>query len=155
MTCTRSRWIWRGATLLIVMLQSTIPQRASGQWHAELMPGLRFGPPLRASAAVALAYGRELRGASFAGPIALGDVGIGGARASVGYLVAGPFASGIELLGSGIRTWGSPAQLEQNRTLAGGEVRVSYFLLNVGLGVFRPLQGERKTRFYLNVGLGI
>jgi len=154
----RSRWVWRGSALLIVMLEGVIPQRVSAQWRAELMPGLRFGPPLRASAAVGVAYGNQLGAVQFAGPIALGDVGLGGARASVGYLFAGPFASGIELLGSGLRTWGSPSQLEKNRTLAGGEVRVSYFLVNVGLGVFRPVSGfadDRRTRFYLNVGLGI
>ena len=88
----------------------------------------------------------------------VGEVGVGGWRASVGYLVAGPFASGIEVLGSAMRTWGSPAQLRKNQTLAGGEVRMSYFLVNVGLGVFRPMSGfaeDRRTRYYLNVGLGI
>jgi hypothetical protein len=90
--------------------------------------------------------------------MAVGEVGVGGWRGSVGYLVAGPFASGIEVLGSAMRTWGSPAQLRKNQTLAGGEVRMSYFLVNVGLGVFRPVSGfvdDRRTRFYLNVGLGI
>lgn len=140
------------------MLQGVIPQRAVAQWRAEMLPGLRFGPPLKASVAIGVAYGNRTAGSPFAGPIALGDVGIGGARASVGYFLAGPFASTFELLGSGLRTWGSPAQLEKNRTLAGGEVRVSYFLVNVGLGVFRPISGDgsdRKTRYYLNIGLGI
>ncbi len=123
-----------------------------------MLPGVRFGPPLRASLAVGAAYGNRGAGWSFAGPMVLGDVGIGGARASVGYLFAGPFASGIELLGSALHTWGSPSQLKRNRTLAGGEVRVSYFLVNAGLGVFSPVSGfgtDRRTRFYLNVGLGI
>jgi hypothetical protein len=90
--------------------------------------------------------------------MALGEVGVGGWRGSLGYLVAGPLASGIEVLGSAMRTWGSPAQLRRNQTLVGGEVRMSYFLVNAGLGVFRPAGGfrdDRRTRFYLNVGLGI
>ena len=154
----RSWWTWVRATLLIVMLEGIFPQRGFAQWRAETLPGLRFGPPLKASVAIGVAYGTRTAGLPFAGPIALGDLGIGGARASVGYFIAGPFASSLELLGSGLRTWGSPSQLEKNRTLAGGEVRVSYFLVNVGLGVFRPVSGDRsdrRTRYYLNVGLGI
>jgi hypothetical protein len=99
-----------------------------------------------------------MAGAPFAGPVAIGEVGLGGARVSAGYLIAGEFASGIELLGSAIRTWGSPAQIDKNRTLFGGELRVSFFLVNAGLGVFRPtsrVAGEKRTRYYLNVGLGI
>lgn len=167
---------------LIVMLQAVIPQRAWAQnresgisgslrpegrwdsetprdgspaWRAEMLPGLRFGPPLKASVAVGVAYGNRMGVAAFAGPLAVGDVGLGGARASVGWLFAGPFASGIELLGSAMRTWGSPAQLEKNRTLAGGELRASFFLVNVGGGVFRPLSDDRRTRYYFNIGLGI
>lgn len=154
----RSRWIWRAAAVLIVMLEGVIPQRALAQWHAEMLPGVRFGPPLRASAALGVAFGNRMAGSPFAGPMAVGDVGIGGVRASAGYLFAGPFASGIELLGSAMRTWGAPAQLERNQTLAGAELRVSYFLVNAGLGVFRPVAGftaDHRTRFYLNVGLGI
>jgi len=99
-----------------------------------------------------------MAGSPFAGPIAIGEVGVGGARVSAGYLIAGEFASGIEVLGSAIRTWGSPSQIQKNRTLVGGELRVSFFLVNAGLGVFRPLSaisGEKRTRFYLNVGLGV
>jgi hypothetical protein len=140
------------------MLEGVIPQRGFAQWRPEMLPGLRFGPPLKASVAIGVTYGNRMAGSPFAGPIALADVGIGGARASVGYFFAGPFASGLEVLGSGLRTWGSPSQLEKNRTLAGGEVRASYFLVNVGLGVFRPISGDRsdrRTRYYLNIGLGI
>ena len=182
---SRSRWILHGSLVLIVMLQAVIPQRGFAQnrelgiggsprpagrwesenpresslaWRAEVLPGLRFGPPLKASVAVGVAYGNRMGASAFAGPLALGDVGLGGARASVGWLFAGPFASGIELLGSAMRTWGSPAQLERNRTLAGGELRASFFLVNVGGGVFRPVAGfgdDRRTRYYLNLGLGI
>ena len=95
----------------------------------------------------------------FAGPIVLGEVALGGARASAGYFVAGPFASAIEVLGSALRTWGDPSQLEANQTLVGGELRVAFFLVNVGFATFRPVAGfpddDRRTRYYLNVGLGI
>ena len=158
MRVSRSRWILRGIAVLIVMLEGTIPQRAGAQWRSEILPGVRFGPPLKAGLAVGVAYGNHMGGFPFAGPLALGEVGLGGARASVGYFFAGPFASGIELLGSGIRTWGSPSQLEPNRTLAGGELRVAFFLVNVGVAALRPVAGfgdDRRTRYYLNVGLGI
>ena len=140
------------------MVQAAVPQRARAQWRAEMLPGLRFGPPLKAGAALAVAYGNHVAGSPFTGPIALGEVALGGTRASVGYFLAGPFASGIEVLGSAMRTWGSPSQLEKNRTLLGGELRGSFFLVNAGLGVFRPVAGfgdDRRTRYYLNVGLGI
>ena len=153
-----SRRILRVLGVLIVMVQAGVPQRALAQWRAEMMPGVRFGPPLRAGLAVGVGYGNRTAATQFAGPLVLGEVAIGGGRVSAGYLFAGPFASGIELLGSAIRTWGSPSQLERRRTIAGGEVRASWFLVNVGAGVFRPVggfDGDRGTRYYLNVGLGI
>jgi hypothetical protein len=106
-----------------------------------------------------VAYGKRMGRVPFAGPIGLAEVGLGGTRASAGYFVAGPFASGIEVLGSALRTWGDPAQLEPNQTLAGGELRVSFFLVNVGVAVLSPVAGfpddDRRTRYYLNIGLGI
>jgi len=141
------------------MLGITGSERAFGQWRAEMLPGFRFGPPLKAGAALGVAYGKRMARVPFAGPIALAEVGLGGARASAGYFVAGPFASGIEVLGSALRTWRDPSQLEPNQTLAGGELRVSFFLVNVGFAVFHPMAGfpddDRRTRYYLNIGLGI
>ena len=155
---TGPSWVWRGVAV-IVLLGSTVTERAFAQWRAEMLPGLRFGPPLKAGAALGVAYGKRMARVPFAGPIALAEVGLGGARASAGYFVAGPFASGIEVLGSALRTWGDPSQLEPNQTLAGGELRVSFFLLNVGVAVLSPVAGfpddDRRTRYYLNIGLGI
>ncbi|HUQ83234.1 MAG TPA: hypothetical protein VM076_18925 [Gemmatimonadaceae bacterium] len=105
-----------------------------------------------------MTYGNKAGPAPFAGPVAIAEGALGGGRVSAGYLVAGPFASGVELLGSAIRTWGNPAQMEKNRTLVGGELRASFFFVNAGVGVFRPTSGptsDRKTRVFLNVGLGI
>jgi hypothetical protein len=153
-----SQWKWRLAAALIVMIEAAVPQRADAQWRAEMLPGLRFGPPLKAGVAVGVAYGNRLARLPFSGPIALGEAGLGGGRASLGYFFAGPFASGVELLGSAIRTGGSPSQIEKRRTLVGGELRASFFLVNVGVGVFRPTRtvgDERRTRYYLNIGLGI
>lgn len=153
-----SRWIRRSATVFIVMVGAGIPQRAFAQWSAHLLPGLRFGPPLRAGLAVGLGFGAPEGPSAFGGPLVLGEVALGGARASAGYLFAGPFASGIEILGSAMRTWGSPAQLKARQTLVGGELRASFFLVNAGLGVFRPVAGfenDRRTRYYFNLGLGI
>jgi hypothetical protein len=159
MRLSRSRRIAWPVAVFIVMLGAAVPQRVFAQWRAELLPGLRFGPPMRAGFALGVGYGARLGPAQFAGPLVLGEVGVGGGRVSAGLLFAGPFASGIELLGSAIRTWGSPSQLERGVTIAGGEVRASFFLVNVGLGVFRPVSGfeetDRRTRYYLNVGLGI
>jgi hypothetical protein len=79
-------------------------------------------------------------------------------RGSVGFILAGPFASAVEVLGSAVRTWGSPAQVERNRTLAGGEVRLAYFAVNVGLAVMQPVGDgwdDRRRRYFLNIGLGI
>jgi hypothetical protein len=150
---------WRGILALILVLVVAAPEPAAAQWRAEMLPGLRFGPPLKAGAAVGVAYGNRLARFPFAGPLALVEVGLGGARASVGYFFAGPFASGIELLGSGLRTWGEPSQLEPNQTLIGGELRLAFFLVNVGFTAFRPVAGfpddDRRTRYYLNLGLGI
>jgi hypothetical protein len=151
-------WVWRGVAV-VVLLGSTVTERAFAQWRAEMLPGFRFGPPLKAGAALGVAYGKRMGRVPFAGPIALAEVGLGGGRASAGYFVAGPFASGLEVLGSGLRTWGDPSQLEPNQTLAGGELRVSFFLVNVGVAVLSPVSGfpddDRRTRYYLNIGLGI
>ena len=158
MRLSRSRLFSCAATVLIVMLEAVVPQRVSAQSRAELLPGLRFGPPLKAGAAVGVGFGKPLGGSPFAGPIVLGEVALGGARVSAGYLIAGEFASGVEVLASAMRTWGSPAQIEKNRTLLGGELRASFFFVNAGLGVFRPtsrVADEKRTRYYLNVGFGI
>lgn len=158
MRVSRSRWMWQVVAVFIVMLQAVIPQRVFAQWRAEMLPGLRFGPPLRAGAALGVAYGNHTGPSPFAGPIGVAEAGVGGGRVSAGYFMAGPFASGIQLLGSAVRTWGNPSQVEKKRSLAGGEVRVSFFLVNAGLGVFRPVgrtDGERRTRYFLNLGLGI
>jgi hypothetical protein len=140
------------------MVQASVPQRAFAQRRVETLPGLRFGPPLRAGFALGAGYGAPLGPFPFAGPLLIGEVALGGARVSAGYLCAGPFASGLELLGSAMHTWGSPAQLEPGQTLVGAELRATFFLVNAGLGVFRPVAGfenDRRTRYYLNVGLGI
>jgi hypothetical protein len=150
--------MWRVVAVFIVMLEAVVPQRVLAQWRAEMLPGLRFGPPLKAGAALGVAYGNKAGPSPFAGPIAIAEGAFGGGRVSVGYLVAGPFASGVELLGSAIRTWGDPSQIEKKRTLVGGEMRASFFFVNAGVGVFRPTNGptaDRKTRVFLNVGLGI
>ena len=140
------------------MVQAGVPQRAFAQRRVETLPGLRFGPPLRAGFALGAGYGGPLGPFPFAGPLVIGEVALGGARVSAGYLFAGPFASGLEVLGSAMRTWGSPAQLDPKQTLVGGEFRATFFLVNAGLGVFRPVAGfenDRRTRYYLNIGLGI
>lgn len=158
MRVSRSRWIWRLVAVFIVMLEVVVPQRVLAQWRTEMLPGLRFGPPLKAGLALGFAYGNETGPSPFAGPIGIGEIAMGGARVSAGYLMGGPFASGIEVLGSALRTWGNPSQIEKNRTLAGGEVRISFFFVNAGLGVFRPVDGmrtDRRTRYFLNLGLGI
>lgn len=158
MRLSRSRLFSCTATALIVILAAAVPQRVSAQSRADMLPGLRFGPPLKAGAAVGVTYGKPTAGSPFAGPVGIGEVGVGGARLSAGYLIAAEFASGIELLASAMRTWGSPSQIEKNRTLLGGELRVSFFFVNAGLGVFRPTSrvgDENRTRYYLNVGLGI
>lgn len=159
MRLSRSRLRWCTMAAAVVMLGSTPAQRANAQRHASVVPGFRFGPPLRAGLALGVVYGDHTAAAQFAGPIVLGEVGIGGGRVSAGVLFAAPFVSGVEFLGSAIRTWGSPAQLEANRTLAGGELRVFVFAVNIGVGVYRPVAGfdddDRRTRYFLNVGLGI
>ena len=151
-------WAWRGAAV-ILMLGGAGTERVFAQWRAEMLPGLRFGPPLKAGAVLGVAYGKRMGRVPFSGPIALAEVGLGGARGSAGYFIAGPFASGIEVLASALRTWGEPSQLEPNQTLAGGELRVAFFLVNVGVAVMHPAAGfpddDRRTRYYFNIGLGI
>ena len=96
--------------------------------------------------------------AQFAGPLVVAEAGVGGGRVSAGYFFAGPVASGLEVLGSVIRTWGNTSQASPGQTLVGGEVRISFFLVNLGVGVFRPIGHEGdddRTRYYLNLGLGI
>src|SRR4051812_39428599 len=116
---SRSRWKWRYVAALIVMVQAGIPQRVFAQRRVAVLPGFRFGPPLRAGFALGAGYGGPVGRSPFAGPLVIGEAALGGARVSAGYLIAGPFASGLELLGSAMRTWGSPAQLEARRTLVG------------------------------------
>jgi hypothetical protein len=158
MTLSGARRNWWALAVLIVVLESVVAQRAAAQWRTEVFPGVRFGPPMRASLALGVVYGNRTRFAQFAGPIGLMEAGVGGARVSAGYLMAFPFATGVEVLGSAIRTWGRPAQAAAGRTLVGGEVRVLVFAVNAGLGVYRPTRGigdDRRTRYYLNLGLGL
>ena len=158
MRAPRSRWRFWFTAVSIVMLELAVPRRGFAQWRAETLPGLRFGPPLRAGFALGVAYGGRTTFAQFAGPLALAELGVGGGRVSAGYLIAGPLASGFEVLGSAIRTWGNTSQAAPGQTLLGGEVRVSFFLLNLGVGVFRPMsdrESNDRTRYYLNLGLGI
>lgn len=156
---SRSRWIRAGASFLIVMIEAATPRQAPAQRRAETLIGFRFGPPLKAGFALGVAYGDQMGRLPFAGPLALAEAGVGGARASAGYLFAGPFASAIEVLGTAMQTWGSPSQLEPGQTLAGGELRVALFFVNVGGAVFKPVSGfpdeDRRTRYYFNIGLGI
>ena len=154
----RSRRGTLALVLFIGMLEAVLTQRAGAQWRMEVLPGVRFGPPLKAGLAVGATYGTRTALAQFAGPMVLGEAGIGGGRVSAGYMLAFPFASGVEVLGTAIRTWGSPSQVPKRTTLVGGELRMSYFAINVGLGVYRPAGSgvaDRRTLFHLNVGLGI
>lgn len=158
MRAPRARWRFWFTAVSIVMLELVVPRRGFAQWRAETLPGLRFGPPMRAGFALGVAYGTRTTFAQFAGPLALAELGVGGGRVSAGYLLAGPLASGFEVLGSAIRTWGNTSQAAPGQTLVGGEVRVSFFLLNLGVGVFRPMSDRGSTdqkRYYLNLGLGI
>jgi hypothetical protein len=158
MRAPRARWRFWVTAVSIVMLDLVVPRRGFAQWRAETLPGLRFGPPMRAGFALGVAYGTRTTFAQFAGPLALAELGVGGGRVSAGYLLAGPLASGFEVLGSAIRTWGNTSQAAPGQTLVGGEVRVSFFLLNLGVGVFRPMSdwgSTDQTRYYLNLGLGI
>jgi hypothetical protein len=162
MRASRSRrtgWTGWSTAVLIVMLEMAIPQRIFAQRRAEILPGVRFGPPIRAGVALGVGYGDRWGIAQFAGPMAIAEAGVGGGRVSGGYVFAGPMASGLELLGTVLRTWGSPSQVDPQRTLGGGEVRVSFFLMNLGLGVFRPIDdgpgpNDDRTRYFLNIGLG-
>jgi hypothetical protein len=153
-----SRRILLAVGVFIVMVEVGVPQRVFAQRRTEVLPGLRFGPPLRAGLAVGVGYGDRTSSAEFAGPIVIAEAAVGGGRVSAGYFFAGPFASGIEFLGSAVRTWGSPSQVERGRTLVGGELRASFFFTNVGAVALRPISGsrdDRRTRYYLNVGFGI
>lgn len=144
--------------LSIVMLEVGFPQRAVSQWRAEVLPGVRFGPPLRAGFAIGVVLGNRTPFAQFAGPMVVAEIGVGGTRASAGYMLAFPFASGAQVLGSIVRTWEASSQAPPNRTLVGGELRVTVLSVNLGLGVFRPVRSagdDRRTRYYMNVGLGI
>src|SRR5688572_2959285 len=116
---------WLAVALSIAMVGGAFPQTAAAQWRAEVLPGLRFGPPIRAGLALGVVYGNRSPIAQFAGPIAIAEGGVGGGRASAGYMLAFPFAAGVEVLGSAVRTWGSPSQIDRKRTLVGGEIRVS------------------------------
>ncbi|HEX6051258.1 MAG TPA: hypothetical protein VFZ21_18385 [Gemmatimonadaceae bacterium] len=150
-----SRWIALGFVAAVGL--AVVPIRAGAQWHAEVLPGVRFGAPLRAGFALGVTYGTQVSFAQFAGPIAIAEAGLGGGRVSGGYLLAFPFASGIEVLASAVRTWGSPLKADGKETLAGGELRGSFFSVNVGVGIFRPVVSgnDRRTRIYMNVGFGI
>ena len=155
---SRSRGALPALVLLIVMIGGGVPHRAAAQWRTETLVGARFGPPLRAGFAVGVMYGNTSRIAQFGGAIALAEVGLGGGRISGGYFLAYPFVSGVEVLGSVVRTWGSPLQADPNVTLVGGELRAIAFAVNVGVGVFRPVggtAGDGGNRYYMNIGLGI
>ena len=155
---SRSRGALPAFVLLFVVIGGGVPQRAAAQWRTETLVGARFGPPLRAGVAVGMVYGNASRIAQFGGGIALAEVGLGGGRISAGYFLAYPFVSGVEVLGSLVRTWGSPVQADPNATLLGGELRAIGFAVNVGLGIFRPVgetSGDNGARYYINIGLGI
>jgi hypothetical protein len=82
------------------------------------------------------------------------EPGLGGGKASVGY-VKGllPYAAG-GLKASVLRTWGHPVFADRHQTYLGVEGEAAFFI-NLSLGVMRRVAGPGTGRWMLTGGVGL
>jgi hypothetical protein len=141
--------------LLVVML----PLRAAAQAtddttrYVNISPavGFHYGVPLKLSVAAGGLF--DFRGRYDDGIIAMGEMGQGGAEASIGYFRMIRFGQGFDVRFAGLRTGTEPRNAAPETTYLGAEAHVM-FLLGVGgrIGWFRRASPYTAPKTYDNVG---
>ena len=141
--------------LLVVML----PLRAAAQAtddttrYVNISPavGFHYGVPLKLSVAAGGLF--DFRGSHNDGIIAMGEMGQGGAEASIGYFRMIRFGQGFDVRLAGIRTGPDPRNAAPETTYLGAEAHLM-FLLGVGgrIGFFRRASPYSGPKTYDNVG---
>jgi hypothetical protein len=118
--------------------------------RAETIPfwDVQWSSPLRASGGVGLLAGARRGGFAAVRNGALFQVepGIGGGALHVGWVPAAGVTSGlafagVALKGTLLRTWGSPAGVEADRTFAGASIHAAW-IVKLSVGVLAPIDGR-------------
>ncbi len=143
------------AALLVVMLPlraaAQTPDDTTGYLHISPAVGFHYGIPLKFSVAAGGLF--DFRGRHDDGIIAMGEMGQGGAEASIGYFRMIRFGQGFDVRLAGIRTGPDPRSAAPETTYIGAEAHVM-FLLGVGgrIGWFRRASPYVAPKTYDNVG---
>jgi hypothetical protein len=144
------------AALFVVMLPlcvgaQTPDDSTDGYVHISPAVGFHYGIPLRFSVAAGGLF--DFRGSHNDGIIAMGEMGQGGAEASIGYFRMIRFGQGFDVRLAGIRTGPDPRSAAPETTYLGAEAHLM-FLLGVGgrVGWFRRASAYSGSRTYDNVG---
>lgn len=113
--------------------------------------GFHYGLPLKLSVAAGGLF--DFRGRNDDGIIAMGEMGQGGAEASIGYFRMIRFGQGFDVRLAGLRTGTEPRNAAPETTYLGSEAHVM-FLLGVGgrIGWYRRVSSYSGTNPYDNVG---
>jgi hypothetical protein len=148
----RARIVSRAAVALLVGCASLAAPPLPAQ---QIVGGLHFAGPVRASLAVGAAWSLQTAGSREHGPFLLVEPGLRGHRASAGYLVM--FGN----LGSFVSARGSWLQLRRDgdrRRYLGVELQVApIFVTGVRVGGFLPTgsAGDRHLLWIADVSLAL
>jgi hypothetical protein len=147
---------------ILFLLVAVLPLRAgaqtpddSGYVHISPAIGVHYGTPLRLSVAAGGLF--DFRGSQNDGVIAMGEMGQGGAEASIGYFRMIRFGQGFDVRLAALRTGPDPRNASPETTYLGAEAHLM-FLLGVGgrIGFFRRASPYSGAKVYDNVGsLGV
>ena len=142
--------------LLVVMLPLCVAAQApddstKGYVHISPAVGFHWGIPLKFSVAAGGLF--DFRGPHNDGVIAMGEMGQGGAEASVGYFRMIRFGQGFDVRVATLRTGPDPRSAAPETTYLGAEAHVM-FLLGIGgrVGWFRRASPYSGSKTYDNVG---
>lgn len=123
---------------IVALLVAFLPLRAeaqaasddtTGYVHISPAVGFHYGNPLKLSVAAGGLF--DFRGPHNDGVIAMGEMGQGGAEASIGYFRMMRFGQGFDVRAALIRTGPDPRNASPETTYLGAEAHLM-FLLGVG-----------------------
>lgn len=141
--------------LLVVLLPlcaaAQTPDDSTRYLNVSPAVGFHYGVPLKLSVAAGGLF--DFRGRYDDGIIVMGEMGQGGAEASLGYFRMIRFGQGFDVRLAGLRTSTEARNAAPETTYLGAEAHVM-FLLGVGgrVGWFRRVSSFSGTNSYDNVG---
>jgi hypothetical protein len=121
----------------------------------EVVGGLHFGGPVRASVAAGAAWSLQSPGGREHGPFLLVEPGLRGHRASAGYLV---MFGNLGTFASGRASWLQLRRDGDSREYLGFELQVApLFVIGLRVGGFVPMRtdGARRILWMADLGLAL